>query len=357
MKLFCKIALLCVALFLLANFTFAQSERENGIKLYKEGKYKEAVAELEKASKENKKDAEIWNYLGLAFFNIKDYVKSVKAFDGAIEINPQSASYITNRAYAYLRGGGLIQARRDSGRAIELDGKNATAYFIRSIANFRGGKIENAMEDIDKSITLNSDYAAAYGHKADILLAGFGKDTEKSKPIINIDLLKRAKDVLESCAKNCSNNAQKEYQVKRIEGLSAFYEYFKENGNAELNVITDENRNIANPNTTDDNINPVVITAMPRIRVDRKYIIVLNPSLVGRIIPYKIQVAALFDATGSVSQALVVKGDRSNLDLNDNAIIAALQIKFQPATKDGKPISQVIIIEYKGESGRLGNIN
>ena len=51
------------------NFTFAQTEREKGIELFKQGKNKEAVAALEKASKrkETKTDAEVWNFLGLAY--------------------------------------------------------------------------------------------------------------------------------------------------------------------------------------------------------------------------------------------------------------------------------------------------
>lgn len=357
MKLFYKIAPLCVVILLLANFTFAQSTRENGIKLYQAGKYKEAVAALEKASKKDKKDAEIWNYLGLAFIQIKDYKKAVKAFDKAVDIKPESASFWTNQAYAYLLGGDLIEARRNSDKAIKLDANNAVAYFIHSIANFRDNKIEKAMEEVDKAIALNPDYAAAYNHKADVILARFGDGTEKSEPVIDIDLLKQAKAVLEFCVKNCANNAQKQAQQKRIEGLSAFYEYFKENGSADLKMISNEDRNIVNPNAGDEDIKPAVITDMPRMIIDRSpWQFVKTSKPLTRVITFKIRVAALFDAKGWVSHALVVKGDSSELNFNDNAIVAALKIKFQPATKNGKPFSQVVIVEYKGQSGGLGYI-
>ena len=58
--------LLIVLMFLSVNFAFAQqTELENGITLYKQGKNNEAIAVLEKLSnrKETKTDAKVWNYL------------------------------------------------------------------------------------------------------------------------------------------------------------------------------------------------------------------------------------------------------------------------------------------------------
>jgi Flp pilus assembly protein TadD len=93
------------------SFAFAQTEREKGIELFKQGKNKEAVAVLEQASKKRKTDAEIWNYLGLAYIKINNLKKAVKAIEKSVGLEPQNALYQTNLAYAYLLSNKLGKAR------------------------------------------------------------------------------------------------------------------------------------------------------------------------------------------------------------------------------------------------------
>jgi len=337
-----KFALVFASVFLFVNFGSAQTEYEKGIELYRQGKDKEAVAALEKASKQSKTDAEVWNYLGLASMKIKDYKKAIKAFDNAADLNRQNVSYFTNLAYAYLLSGELIDARQTSSKAINLDAKNAKAYFIRAAANLREDEIEKALADIDKAIAANPDYSLAYNFKADILLAKFDDGVDNSKPIINADLLGQAKEVLEFCLKNCRDNTQAKVQQERIERLTAFYDYFKQDENAASKIGLIKSDEPTTVITTDANITPVRILSLPRMTVDFPLFFWRTR----RIFSAKIRVAVLFADTGHITHTLIVKGDRSGLDLNQNAVNAALRIKYIPATKNDRPISQINIIEY-----------
>jgi Flp pilus assembly protein TadD len=139
MKLPLYKSLLCLALFLsFAGFAFAQSEREKGIELYKKENYKEAINVLQKASKqkETKTDAEVWNYLGLAYLKNNDTKKAIKALEKAVNFNASNATYQTNLAYAYLLGYKINKAQEESAKAIALNPQNADAYYIRGYAGF-----------------------------------------------------------------------------------------------------------------------------------------------------------------------------------------------------------------------------
>ena len=53
---------------------------------------------------------------------------------------------------------------------------------------------------------------------------------------------------------------------------------------------------------------------------------------------------AVFSADGTIKHILVVKGLEGGL--TEEAVRAARKIKFVPAEKDGRPVSQYFQIEY-----------
>ena len=228
------------------SFAFAQTEREKAIELYDKGKNKEAVAALEKASnrKETKTDADVWNFLGLAYTKDEAYKKAVKAFEKAVGINPQNAIYQTNLAYVYLLNNKFDKAQEASTKSIGLDPQNAVAYYIRGAVSIWEGDFDDAIADADKAIAANPNYSQAYILKSDILLSHFGRRVgSDSKPIDEINLLQKSKDILETCLKNCQNNSQAGIQQDRLETLTLFYNYFSKNKNVTLNQASDASSN------------------------------------------------------------------------------------------------------------------
>ncbi len=320
-----------------ANFVFAQTESEKGIELYKQGKNKEAVAVLIKAGKKIKTDAEVWNYLGLAYTKDEAYKKAVKAFEKAVAIDARNATYQTNLAYVYFLSNKLDKARNASTQAIEINPKSANAYYIRGAANVWLGDNDNAVKDADKAISLNADYSQAYTLKSDALLANFGKLVNGGvKPRDAANLLEQAQSALETCLKNCRNNLQVESQKKAVDTLHLFTEYFSRNRNAQLSDTTDASSGQTIPSTADSSVTPLKILKKPAAQYSN------NARENG--ISGTVRVAALFSENGRVTHILVLKSLGGGL--TENAVSAAKQLEFEPATKDGKPISQVRIIEY-----------
>lgn len=323
---------LCFALISsFASFTFAQTEREQGIELFKQGKNQEAVAALERASRQTKTDAEVWNYLGLAYMKDEAYKKATKAFEKAASINAQNATYHTNLAYAYFLNNKLDKAQSASTKAIELNPQNSTAYYIRGAASIWKGDNDKAIADAGKAIAINPDYALAYTLKSDALHSAFGRRvSEGAKAIDAVDLLQQAKDVLEICLKNCQNNLQKEIQQEKLETMQVFYNHFSKNRDANLSQADFA------PTLPDPSVTPLKI-------LSKKPPGYTNQARQNGI-RGTIRMAVLFSESGRVTHMLILKGLGGGL--NDAAVNAARQIKFEPARKDGKPISRIAIVEY-----------
>ncbi len=318
------------------GLTAAQTEREQGIALYQQGKNKEAISILEKASKKFKADADVWNSLGLAYTKDEAYKKAVKAFEKAASINPQNASYQTNLAYVYFLSNKLDKAQSASTKAIKLNPQSADAYYIRGAANVWEGDNDNALKDAEQAISLNADYSQAYILKSDALLASFGRRVGNgSKPIDELYLLKQAQEVLENCLKSCQNNTQTDIQQQRLDTLQTFHKYFSKNRDAQLSQVTDASPD-QTPSLPDPSITPLkILKKAPPGYTDNAR----QNNITGTI-----RLAVLFSETGRVTYTLILKGLGGGL--NEQAIKAARAIKFEPAKKDGKPISQIKTVEY-----------
>jgi hypothetical protein len=77
-----------LALFLFAGATGAQvSDRDQGIDLYREGKFADAIEVLEKRVASNEGDRAAWLYLGGAYVHADDEVKARNAF-GKFRMKP-----------------------------------------------------------------------------------------------------------------------------------------------------------------------------------------------------------------------------------------------------------------------------
>jgi TonB family protein len=90
--MFCKIVLF-LALF--ANFTVAQQTAvERAVEFYKQGNNQAAITALESLSKQKdtKKDAKVWNFLGLAYIETGNLKRARKALEKANSLSPQSSA-------------------------------------------------------------------------------------------------------------------------------------------------------------------------------------------------------------------------------------------------------------------------
>lgn len=70
--------------------------------LLMEGDYGRALPELIKAREMDPKNADVENYLGLAYYGLKDYGQAVTSFENALKINPKRSDVHNNLGLVYL---------------------------------------------------------------------------------------------------------------------------------------------------------------------------------------------------------------------------------------------------------------
>jgi TonB family protein len=322
--------LILIFVFSAAAFAQAQTARDRALELYKQKNYAGAAQALQTLTETNKKDAEIWNLLGLSYLNLSDFKKSRKALAAAVKISPQDSSYRVNLAFANLLGNKLKPAATEAEKAIRLDPQNAEAYYIKGSINLRQYKLSEAIAAADRAIGIKPAFAAAYILKTDGYLYSFGEAIAKgAKASDRVDLLKKAQEALEACQKDCDKNSDLTAQQEALAAVEAFYSYFKLNKDETLTPETQ-------PSTPADNVTPIKILSKPRANY--------TDSARQAGVQGTVRVAVFFSAEGKVRYVIVVKPLANGL--TEEAIRAARKITFEPQTKDGKPVPVVKTIEY-----------
>ncbi len=148
-------------------------------------KTEEALKEIEKLKKEigkgegdkvsqekyakavNKLDAVDWFKKGYALrYSDKNNQEAMKAFDKAIEIDPDFARAYAGRAAIYNDWEQPQQALRESEQAIKLDPNLAWGFNTRGWAHIGLLNPQKAIEDLNKAIELDPNYASAYVHRS-----------------------------------------------------------------------------------------------------------------------------------------------------------------------------------------------
>lgn len=325
MKILFKVITLFVLLICSINVFAQQKDKENAIQLYKQGNFSQAVLVLKQRAKEKqfKNDAEVWNYLGLAYLKIDKLKDGRKALEKAVKLNPQSSDIRSNLAYAYILNNKIDKAQSEVDKAIQLNPQNSMAFFIRGTADFFEGKYDKAENDADRALAINQQFTAAHILKADSLLYSFGKKwQETSEPRKNLDILQKAENVLQNCLTICPKDGELMVVKDRMETINAFNEYF--------------NRSKENINIVPSNTVSLQILAKPRASYTDK---ARQSGVQGTV-----RLAVLFGADKKVKSIFVLSGLAGGL--TEEAVRAARQIKFEPEKIDGQPVPVIKIVEY-----------
>jgi TonB family protein len=319
-------------LLFLAGAGLAQTDvRDKGIEAYRRGYYKQAVSILENASRNNetKNDAEVWSYLGLAYANSGESKKGLAALKNAVKLNPQSANIRTNLGYVYLLMGKINNAQQEISKALELDPKNTGAYFIRGTSRLRENDFDGALADAEKLIEIDPNYAPAYTLKSNVFTTVFGKKVTKgSAPVDEIGWLQKSIDALEYCLGKCVDNENLELQKDKLAGVKAFYEFFTRNKTQTISDVSGTNEQ----------------GVSGKINILAKPAASYTDSARQNNITGTINACVLFGANGKIPYVVLLNSLGYGLD--EQVIKAVQRIRFEPATKDGKPIPVVKIVQY-----------
>jgi tetratricopeptide (TPR) repeat protein len=216
-------------LIVLVTFSAAsaqESPRDRGIALYKQGNIDLAVPLLEEAvGRAGRQDAELWNYLGLAYLKKQQIKKGRLALENAVKLDSGNLSYRSFLAYAYLLDKQEKKARAEADNVLALDPKNVWAYYVRGRANLSSFNFDEAIADAGRMLALDSNSAQAYTVKSDTI---FGKFIERVKRNSSLksgqELLQEAGDILRECLRSCQNNIDAQSQQQKLDIIEAFKE-------------------------------------------------------------------------------------------------------------------------------------
>ena len=298
-------------------------ERAAAIQLYKQGDTKAAINKLQAAAKKSKTDSELWYYLGLAYTRDGQPREGSKAFETALKAQPNFASARAGLAFTLLLRNQLKEALNEGQRALAINPDLADAHYIVGVVRLRTGENQKALENAEAAIKANAGYSRGYLLKSQALVAL--SDETNSEEMPRDKLLTTYKDAVSSLDKYLQLSANKTTDAtwrEQLEALKSTVELLGTTGRTILRSgeVTERARVIKKPE-------PQYTEAARQHNVTGTVVL-----------------RAVFAADGKVKHLSVIRGLPDGL--TEQALVAARQIKFIPATKDGRTVSMWMQLEY-----------
>ena len=323
----------CIA-FASAVSAFAQTRPTNsstlrlrGTELYHQKKYSEAAEVLKQAVTKDKTDADAWYYFGLALItDPKSWKESSKAFETALKLRPNFAAAHTGLDYAMMLRNKTDSAAREARAALELDSTIADAYYVLGVTRLRAGAREDALKNAESAIKLQPNVAAAYLLKSQALVSFLGDVLVGEVEDSADDRTARNRAAAEALAKYLElnpNSENKNTWTEQLESLRLLVNSRKPGEEQQVfsaKEVTTKVRVLSKPE--------------PQYTNDARAM-----GVTGTVV-----LRCIFTADGAVKHFLIVRGLPGGL--TEQAIGAARRLKFVPATKNGRPVSTYIQLEY-----------
>ncbi|HVX13516.1 MAG TPA: zinc-dependent peptidase [Pirellulales bacterium] len=119
-------------------------------------------------------DADAFFSEGIWLMSEQRFAEAVSAFDKAIELAPDDAEAVTQRASAHLRAGDIKRAIEDATAAIELDVDDAAAWRVRAEGYLGLAQYDRALVDCERALKLDDRNGQAYRLRG-LARAGLGE--------------------------------------------------------------------------------------------------------------------------------------------------------------------------------------
>ena len=133
-----------------------------GEKCYREGNYKEAIAEYDRAISLNAAFTGAYVSRGNARRRAGDHDKAIEDYSKALSLKNNYAEVYNYRGYLYAQKGEYYRAIADYNQAIRFRADYADAYFNRAYALCKQQRWEEAIADYTQVIKLEPSNGAAY---------------------------------------------------------------------------------------------------------------------------------------------------------------------------------------------------
>lgn len=324
-----------------AQASASDPSAERGVNLYRQGEWKAAAKEFRSALKRRKDDAALWLYLGQSLFQNGDVKEARNAFETSLRLKPDYADAHASLAYLLLLSGNTRDAEAEARKALDSEPDSPDAHFIIGELRLREGAWLRALAEADAVIAKSPGSASAYKLRTEALLGlyergsavlsddrrgayDFDEKTVEEARAAQPVRLREAAESFEMYARLTPNSPEADEMREQLESLRYY---------ADAPSVTDPARRTYLPSETTTR---PVITAKPEPGFTEQ---ARNANVRGVV-----RLRAVLDADGKVRHILVLR--QLSHGLTRQAVNAARQIKFKPATLNGLPVSQIVVLEY-----------
>lgn len=306
--------------------TDVATERTLGIGLYNSKSYRDAAAVLKKFVKRNAADADAWYYLGLSLFKNQDPKEATKALEKAIKLRPNFATAHAALAYALLLRNKPNEAAAEANATLQLEPNSFEARYILGVVSLSSGAEKETLRLAEEAIKLKPDAAPAYLLKSQALARFFGGALLSEYGETNDERSDRFKEAAVALERYLELNPNDENKQTWTAQLESLHFYMKSRDAAEKKDVF----------------------SGKSIDVKARVLSKPEPSYTefARQLQVKgtVVLRCMFSSDGTIKYLLVIQGLPGGL--TEKALAAAKKIKFVPATKDGRPVSMYIQLEY-----------
>jgi len=132
------------------------------INLYNVRNFKEVIQESNRLVKKNPHNDMLWNILGLAYQQLKEYQKAEISFLRGLQENPKNISVINNIGNNYKYLNNFYKAEEYYKRALAYDPNYLNCLVNYGNLKFTFNKFEEALKLLNKSLAMNKKLVSAH---------------------------------------------------------------------------------------------------------------------------------------------------------------------------------------------------
>jgi TonB family protein len=346
----CPAAVISTPLISQQATTTIYEDRDLGVRLYEQGDFDNAIKALRAGVKKYKDDAEAWRYLGLSLAGKENWKEARKAFEKAVAFNPSSATSHANLAHTLLFSKALKDARKEAERALSLDADSPEAHYVLGVIHLNQGACIQALTQANAALLGHPGFSGGYLLKSQSLICDIA---EKSlRPVIFDGTVFKTSSPAESYKLTDEDKLvkAKDTALRFKEAAANLEAFLKLSPTGPESIMWKEQletlRFYSEPADTSQVgrtvFSPSEVTT--RVRVLSKPEPSYTEKARSALVEGTVVLRAIFAADGMVKNILVLNALPGGL--TGRAIDAARQIRFEPATKDGRPVSTLQTIEY-----------
>ncbi|MCA1629593.1 MAG: TonB family protein [Acidobacteria bacterium] len=310
-------------------------DAKRGIEQYKRGEADAAIKSLRAATKKSKGDAVAWYYLGLSLLTKGKAKDARAAFEAALSLSPDFVAGRNGLAYALLYLGKAFEAMRVSEDTLKLDQKNAESHYVRGLVQYRLNYYSKALEASEGALKLDPSFANGLFLKSQALVAMSGNalttandETADVREVLLKKIASRLDEANEALDKFLRLNPQGARNAEAVrEEIMTLRVYGAMSGAASPDGAIYTAKELTTRAIIKDRPEPLYTERARQNQVTGT-----------------VRVRMVLAADGTVKYVVAV--NRLPDGLTEASIRAARRIKFIPATKDGRPVSQYVTIDY-----------